>query len=253
MTIERFINLGCSFAYGNQASSIGVLSGQHKNAVTYLSEWLGKTEINLARPGNSNEGILDNFLDWISTSSQEERDSSIVFIGWTSGIRFGFVSDLEQVSNKARSAKGKSDIAAIAFTLGPPNPYRFKIDKWNHRWRDQHINVQETAILSLYRNIIAVQSAAHKFNIKVVHYHSIDPRWLTQDGLTYEVNSHIRTIVDESKFYGFDQLSLQELANSDKAKYYVASDDSHPNHLCYQTWSNDMLDWMKQNGFWGWL
>lgn len=253
MTIDKLVNIGCSFAYGNQAESLGKLNGIHKNTVTYISEWLGKTEINLARPGNSNEGILDNFLDWISVSSMEERKSSIVFIGWTSGIRFGYVSDLEQASNKPRTAKGKSKEASIAFTCGPSNPYRFKIDKWNSRWKDQFINVQETAILSLYRNIIATQAVAFKYGIKVVHYHNIDPRWLTQDSIGYDVNDHLKSLIDQSTFFGFDKISLQAFANSDKDRYYVAVDDSHPNHVCYELWAQKMLEWMRQNNNWGWL
>lgn len=241
----KLVNMGCSFAYGNQAGKYGHLCGLHKNSVTFLAEWLDVDELNLARPGNSNEGILDNILHWISTTTQEQRQDSILIIGWTSGLRFGFVSDIVQASNKERLAKQSSPEASMAFVLGPQNLYRYKIDKWNLRWEDQMINLRETAVLSLYRSVIAAQSVASHYGLRMLHYHGLDPRWSTKDGDDYRVNSDIRHLIDTEDFYGFEQHSLQDVANSNPMKYHIADDDSHPNHVCYERWAREMLPFVK--------
>lgn len=256
MSIKYLVNFGCSFAYGNAANATNQLSDKHQNTVSIMAEQLGLEEINLAHPGNCNEGIVDDFLYWIASNNKKITDASIAVFGWTTGLRYGFVSDTPSFSNKERVAKGKSQPAATAFRLGPSNAYRLKADKWTDpRWNAHVINREETARINLYRNIMAAQSHAKKFNVKSIHYHSLSMKWGIRDLSTmpYEIADKIRPLIDTKHFYQFEGDNLQDLANSDTAGYHVAYDDSHPNHICYELWANKLLEWLRDNQYFKWI
>ena len=248
--IERIVNFGCSFAYGNSTESFNKLCEEHKSPATFLGERLDIEEINLARPGNSVEGTVDTVLDWLSTADDHTKKSSLLLIGWTGGRRFGFVCDDPRKSNKARPGKTGS-IGEFAFMNGPDNIYRYSIDKWDGRWAEQYINLVETIRLSLYRNILCLDAISHRYDLNIVQYHALESLRPTKDDtLIYGTNEKFRMMIDTSRFYKFETDSLQTFANSDKEKYYIASDDSHPNHVAYAEWTRRLYDWMAANNFW---
>lgn len=245
----QIINFGCSFAYGNQASSYDVLCGKHRSIATWLAEHYGLSEINLARPGNSNGGIVDTVLNWISTTNEDKLKNSIVLIGWSSGFRYGFVSDKELSSNKSRLKNADNITARDAFLLGPANVYRYHTDRWNSRHHIANINLYETARINLYRNILTMNAVAAQYNLKMYHYHGLDSHWYLENldnNFLYEINDNIRRIIDINRFYQFEKFSLQQLANSNPKKYHVSSEDSHPNHICYKKWANELCEWIDK-------
>ena len=249
MTIRKVVNFGCSFAYGNCVDRHDHLSPNHRSVATGIAETYGLTEINLARPGNSNEGILDNVLSWISSTTKKERSSCLLLVGWSGASRFGFVSDLPRVSNKPRVGKEAGPTAETAFTLGPANPYRFVIDKFDDRWVNFHINFMETGRLVFYRSLISMQALATKNKMKIIYYHSLQPM-RTKDfpeAMIYEENDEIRKLINVDQFYNFEKDSLQEVTNSDKSKYFVSHKDSHPNHIAYNYWNDQLVNWIEEN------
>ena len=48
-------------------------------------------------------------------------------------------------------------------------------------------------------------------------------------------------------FTEFEKASLQDLVNSDKKRYYVSPKDSHPNHLAYDEWNGELINWIEDN------
>ena len=244
---KQVVNFGCSFAYGNQASEHGVLCGKHRSLATWIAEYYNLTELNLARPGNSNGGIVDTILNWVSTTDQDERESSLLIVGWTSGFRYGFVSYAEMVSNKVRVTK--DDITAReAFILGPENAYNYRTDRWDQSWKSSLIDLYETARLSLYRNVITANAIAAQYNLKMYNYHGLDSHWYFKDNdgsnFKYKLNDNIRSLVNFDTFYKFEEFSLQEFANTNAAMYHVSAVDSHPNHVCYKEWSEKICKWL---------
>jgi hypothetical protein len=63
----------------------------------------------------------------------------------------------------------------------------------------------------------------------------------------YEENDKIRNLIDTDRFFRFEKASLQDLTNSDKKRYYVSPKDSHPNHLAYDEWNGELVNWIEQN------
>lgn len=253
MKIRNVVNFGCSFAYGNCAESHDRLSSEHRSVATGVAETYGLTEINLARPGNSNEGILDNVISWLSVTPKKERDNCLLMVGWSGASRFGFVSDLPRISNKPRVGKDAGPTAERAFTLGPTNPYRYVIDKFDHRWAEHYINLMETGRLVLYRSLISMQSLAARNKMNIIYYHSLQPMRTKEfpEVQIYEENDNIRNLINVDQFYKFEKASLQELTNSNKVKYFVSPKDSHPNHIAYNDWNGELVKWIEENNRFG--
>lgn len=252
--ITTIVNFGCSFAYGNRAAEFDTLCEEHRSPATYLAERLGLKEINLARPGNSNEGIVDTVLLWLSKTPTEQVRESLVLVGWTGGHRFGYVSDDQKVSNKIRVGKGAGKTAEQAFSMGPENRYRYQIDKWDDRWAAQYINLQETARLSLYRSLLAFSAIEHKHELKSVQYHGLSAypssaydAWANR----YLENDDLKKMISTERFYEFETASLQGLTKKDRGLYFVSETDSHPNQVAYKAWTDLLYDWMCSRDFFG--
>jgi hypothetical protein len=253
ITIKQVVNFGCSFAYGNRAIKFNELCSEHKNTSSFIADKLSMPVINLARPGNSNEGILDNILCWIAANDRKTIASSLVLVGWTNGARFGFVSNDIKASNKSRPGKNLGPVAEEAFTAGPLNPYRFLIDKWDKRWTPYLINYEETARLSLYRHALALQYAAKAYNIKYIQYHSLRPSLGSSDVATVSnENNLMKTMLVTDNFFSFESKSLQALTNDDPNRYFVSEKDSHPNHQACKEWADDIYMWMSGSKNFGW-
>jgi hypothetical protein len=248
--ITKIVNFGCSFAYGNRAERFNSLCDSHWSAATWLSDRLAIPEVNLARPGNSVEGTLDSVLDWVTKTPKSDWNKSLLLVGWTGGHRFGFVADTPRPSNKQRPGKSGS-IGEFAFTGGPTNMYRYMIDKWDSRWAEQYINVTETARLNLYRNIVCLDAIATRYKLNIVQYHGLESRNPNNvDTVIYDENERMRKLIDTKRFYRFEADSLQTMTNSNKGKYFVCDDDSHPNHVAYAEWTDKLYDWMAAKDFW---
>ena len=253
MKIAKIINFGCSFAYGNRAASFSFLGSEHKSVASGLAKHYDLEEFNLARPGNSNEGILDNVISWIATADKKDKSNSLLLVGWSGASRFGFVSDSIKMSNKARPAKEDDPVAENAFTAGPPNPYRYVIDKFDDRWATQSINLLETGRLTLYRSIISLQALEKIHDLKIIYYHSLKPMRPEEfpDINLYEENDKMSALINTDRFYRFQEMSLQEMTNENMNKYYVSSTDSHPNHVAYARWTRFLISWIEKNNRFG--
>jgi hypothetical protein len=247
MSCNTLANFGCSFAYGNQASGFNTLCGYHRSPASWVAEFFNLTEVNYARPGNSNDGIVDSVLNWLSSSDRDHISKTVVLIGWTSGIRYGYVSNSNFLSNRRRYKYALHDsIAEKAFSLGPPNPYSFKTIRWGDRNKDLLINFEETARLSLYRNLLTINALSQQYKFKAYHYHALDPfhySEITGKKKQDATNCSLRKLINTQFFYKFEEYSIQELANSNPQKFHISSADTHPNHLCYKTWAEEFCNW----------
>ena len=94
-----------------------------------------------------------------------------------------------------------------------------------------------------------MQALATKNKMKIIYYHSLQPM-RTKDfpeAMIYEENDEIRKLINVDQFYNFEKDSLQEVTNSDKSKYFVSPKDSHPNHIAYNYWNDQLVNWIEEN------
>ena len=95
----KLYNLGCSFAYGNCVPTRNVICDEHKGPGTFLAEYLQREEVNLARNGNSIDGVLRKLYTY------DFDKNGIVLIGVPPAGRFQVITGVEQNYNKERKAK----------------------------------------------------------------------------------------------------------------------------------------------------
>ena len=99
--MSKLYNLGCSFARGNIADRCNHLCDTHLGPGTLISDYLNLEEVNLARNGNSLDGILKDLY------FRDFDNDSLILIGIPPKVRF-YVPTYEAIEqNKVRIGKQK--------------------------------------------------------------------------------------------------------------------------------------------------
>ena len=164
--MSKLYNLGCSFAYGNCVPTRNKLCNEHRGPVTYIAEYLNIQEVNLARNGNSIDGVLRKLYTY-----DFEKDG-VVLIGVPPSGRFQVVGHLEQRYNKERGYKsglfGKTDESQTciryAYTKGPATKGDyFHTLKWAEVSND---NISETSSYHVLFNILKILKRLKELGLK---------------------------------------------------------------------------------------
>ena len=235
----KLYNLGCSFAYGNCVPTRNVICDEHKGPGTFLAEYLQREEVNLARNGNSIDGILRKLYTY------DFDKNGIVLIGVPPAGRFQTISSIEQRYNKERTTKanifGKNSEAQncikYAYTKGPETrgDY-FHTLKWPDMLSEK---INETAKYHVLFNILKIQTKLKELGLEYYIYNSVAALGIPKN----EETISIREQIDWSNYYKpeysmFDVVKLN-------VEYELAEGDQHPNHYAYEVWFKGFVDWLK--------
>ena len=237
--MSKLYNLGCSFAYGNCVPTRNKLCDEHRGPGTYIAEYLNIHEVNLARNGNSIDGVLRKLYTY-----DFEKDG-IVLIGVPPSGRFQVITNNEQIYNKKRGYKasffGKTDESQncikYAYTKGPTTKGDyFHTLKWAEVTNG---DINETSSYHVLFNILKIQKRLKELGLKYYIYNSIgykhDPK--------NEETKKIKEQIDWSYYYK-PEYSMFDMVKSN-VEYELAEGDQHPNHYAYKEWSKDFIDWLE--------
>jgi len=235
----KLYNLGCSFAYGNCVPTRNVIGNEHKGPGTFLAQYLNRSEVNLARNGNSIDGVLRKLYTY-----NYEKDG-IILIGVPPAGRFQVVSKTEQRYNKERATKasvfGKTSNAQncikYAYAKGPETrgDY-FHTLKWPDMLTDK---INETAKYHALFTILKIQTKLRELGLEYYIYNSVSAVGTPKNEETISLKEQI----DWSNYYKPEE-SMFDIVKTD-TKYELAEGDQHPNHLAYEIWFRGFVDWLK--------
>ena len=113
--MSKLYNLGCSFAYGNCAPRRNKLCNQHKGPGTYIAKYLDRKEVNLARNGNSIDGVLRRLYTY------DTWDYNWRWYGWLYGT-----------GETGNNATHELDIARWALNLEYPSSVNVYAGKYHY-------------------------------------------------------------------------------------------------------------------------
>ena len=239
--MSKLYNLGCSFAYGNCVPRRNQLGDEHRGPGTYIAEYFNMHEENLARNGNSIDGVLRKLYTY------DFEKGGIILIGVPPSGRFQVVGHNEQVYNKERGYKsslfGKTSEAQncirYAYTKGPvtKGDY-FHTLKWAEVSED---NISETSSYHVLFTILKIQARLKELGLKYYIYNSIGYRYEPKNEETKIIQSQI----DYFNYYK-PEYSMFDMVKSN-VEYELAEGDQHPNHYAYEEWSKDFIDWLENN------
>jgi len=238
-TMLKLYNLGCSFAYGNCVPTRNVIGNEHKGPGTFLAQYLNRSEVNLARNGNSIDGILRRLY------THKFDKNGIILIGVPPAGRFQVVSKIEQRYNKERATKasvfGKTTPAQncikYAYTKGPETrgDY-FHTLKWPDFISEK---LNETAKYHVLFTILKIQTKLKELGLEYYIYNSVSPLGVPKNEETISIKEQI----DWSNYYKPEE-SMFDIVKSN-SDYELAEGDQHPNHLAYEIWFRGFVDWLK--------
>ncbi len=253
----KLYNLGCSFARGNLADSYNHLSNQNIGPGTLLAKFLKREEVNLARNGNSLDGILKDLY-----TNNFEKDS-LILIGTPPKVRFyAFGKKIVSKVNPIRKEKAKSLLRKFsirnkeaeetiikAFSKGP-TPLKencFHTEKWQNLNLHSDIDIEGHVNYKFLLDILSIQSRLKVLNLKYIIYNNLAD-------LNYENNNweliNLKKQIDLQFYFKpyfkiFDWTNDQSVSNQ---KYQVATGDTHPNHTCYLKWFEELKPWLESKG-----
>ena len=235
----KLYNLGCSFAYGNCVPTRNVIGDKHKGPGTFLAEYLQRKEVNLARNGNSIDGVLRKLYTY------DYEKNGIILIGVPPAGRFQVISKIEQRYTKERATKasvfGKTTPAQncikYAYTKGPETrgDY-FHTLKWPDFISEK---LNETAKYHVLFTILKIQTKLKELGLEYYIYNSVSALGEPKN----EETISIREQIDWSNYYK-PEYSMFDMVKGN-VEYELAEGDQHPNHLAYEIWFRGFVDWLK--------
>ena len=238
----KLINCGCSFAHGYNSNIIENYTplqqkGLDKLKVNgyesigwHLSQLKNFEYVDLARNGNSNEGIVRTLRTYLSTNN----DDSFVLIGWTHAFRREYFtwnvskSKAEPVQyREIPMAESFFSKMANKFHKGSIGPTMVEFNERQNRplAYDDHIE---------YRKYNLILQTQHMLQLMKIPYLMYNGCGNEQDSLNFEVKN-IRSQIDKKFFYDLDGLSLDQYVL--KNKKYLSEDGGHPNPLGHKKWA----------------
>ena len=238
--MTKLYNLGCSFAYGNCVPTRNELCEEHRGPGTYVAEYLGYEEINLACNGNSSDGVLRRLY------TEAFDQNSIILIGIPPAGRYQIIKSKMLYHNKRRKGKasllGRTSKAQTcmeyAYTKGPvrTGDY-FYTQKWSRSIKD---DIVETANYYVLFNILKMQTKLRELGIEHYIYNSVSRIGDPDNAETQSIKQQI----DWLNYYRPDY-SIYDIVSSN-VEYELAEGDQHPNHLAYKVWSDDFCNWLEE-------
>ena len=256
--MSKLYSLGCSFARGNIADRCNHLCETHLGPGKLIADYLNLEEVNLARNGNSLDGILK---DLYSLTFEED---SLILIGTPPKSRFYMSTNEATYQNKKRNGKNSKILRRIlknnidaqntiinAFTQGPIDKKDnfFTTEKWDSLLKiNQKIKLDDHVNFRFLLDLLCIQTRIKSLNLKYIIYNNLaDFNFQTSN---WELNAMIKKI-DFEYYYKpkFKMFDLTENDSDESLKFSIANGDKHPNHLCYYHWFEGIKLWLKEKNY----
>lgn len=252
----KLYNLGCSFARGNLADSYNHICEKNIGPGTILSNHLNREEINIARNGNSLDGILKDLY-----TNEFEKDS-LILIGTPPKVRFyTFGEKVVSKTNPFRKEKAREILGKFtknklaentiihAFSKGPKSKKEnyFHTEKWQNINFNSEVDIEGHINYRFLLDILSIQSRLETLNLSYIIYNNLAD--LNYENNNWELNSLKKQI--NFDFYFKPHFKIFDWTNNSSPSneiYRVATGDSHPNHKCYYKWFKELQPWLKLKG-----
>lgn len=232
----KLINCGCSFAHGHNSKpleytpvdqkGLSKTGAKHSNVTAWQSAgWhLAKEHkmdyIDIARNGNSNEGILRTLRTYLHKNSKEDL---FVLIGWTHAFRREYMSVV--VDNNKNEFTQYREIPSSKFifqkVVGPnsgPMMVQFNERKNRPLAYESHTEYRQ------YNLYLQAQQMLKLFKIPYLMYNACGSEHMSTDREVIELKEQI----DKDYFYQFDGPGYDQYVQ--KNYKYLSQDGGHPNY-----------------------
>lgn len=253
----KLYNLGCSFARGNLADNFNQICEKNIGPGKILAEYLNREEVNLARNGNSLDGILKDLYTY------DFEKNSLILIGTPPKVRFyAFSHKLVTKTNPIRKTKAREILKKLtqknkdaaktilyAFSKGPiPEKENFfQTEKWQNLDFSSDIDIEGHINYRFFMDLLSIQSRLKELNNQYIIYNNLSD-------LNYENNNwelkKLKNRIDLNYYYKpYFKIFDWTKGNNPKSQIYqVATGDTHPNHKCYYKWFNELKPWLESKG-----
>lgn len=236
--MNKLYNIGDSFSYGNCIDSYETFADDYKHLSPgdIIAQELGYEHVNLASPGLSPDGVLRRLY-----SNTFEKDSFLL-IGIPPENRFQTVGKDPREQHRDRSHYKGTEYKARAFMYGPKMETDWFRTQSYLNGGLKEINEVESSIFNSWFNILLIQKRLQELNLPFVMYNCVYSSLDNETNLR-ELNAIKEQINDINYFQ--PKHGIKDLVSTND-EFRVASDDSHPNHLCYKEWCKILINYIKK-------
>jgi hypothetical protein len=249
---------GCSHTAGSEIPGAGIGDGvecRQKSFGNLLAGMLGRTPINMAVPGGSNERICRTTMAWVGQHIEQiiNKEIDVIFlIHWTSAERFDFRFNDKSFGEpdllKVKFADYCEDPCYASITSQNPIPNNNKAEIYKI-YQTLFLNGFETWSDNKIKNIVSLQGCLKQFNL---------PYWFGDgfysDYCVTQTYKTLKCLIDNKYFPYHDQ--------RDKSYYWMCKDAGFKNqdesnkkwhldgeaHKFYAKW---LLEEFKKVNFYG--
>ena len=236
--MNKLYNIGDSFSYGNCVESYETFAEDYKHVSPgdIIARELGYEHVNLASPGLSPDGVLRRLY-----SNTFEKDSFLL-IGIPPENRFQTVGKDPREQHRDRSHYKGTEYKARAFMYGPKMETDWFRTQSYLNGGLKEINEVESSTFNSWLNILLIQKRLHELNLPFVMYNCVYSSLDNETDLRElrEIKQQINDINYFQPKHGIKDLV------SKNDEFRIASDDSHPNHLCYKEWCKILINYIKK-------
>ena len=106
----------------------------------------------------------------------------------------------------------------------------------------KEINEVESSTFNSWLNILLIQKRLHELNLPFVMYNCVYSSLDNETDLR-ELREIKQQINDINYFQ--PKHGIKDLVSTND-EFRIASDDSHPNHLCYKEWCKILINYIKK-------
>lgn len=196
--------------------------------------------VNHAEGAGSNQRIVRTTTEYIKKLTAEEKEKTLVIIGWSLPDRNELFLDDKQ----GTAIWHKFNAAQEFSTLTPPDLFETKFyNRMCSFWQNYVVDVHSSyaSISNFFLQSALLANFLENQGVKYFFFNCFNVMW----GFDYNNDEHLEKLKQDAKFYEEHHVALPL---DDTFSGFVGDNDSmrlsdgHPNSLAYQLWSDHLLE-----------